>query len=423
MVLVNCASSSEPATKFFATKLATTGVAAALCVSLYVAFALAPGGGVSAEPALSVGDIRLGVHSDSTRFVVDLSASIEPRVFGLADPYRIVVDFPEAEFALETDKTNIGAGIIANIRYGLFRPGTSRVVLDLRGPARIARQFLLAPENGLPWRLVIDLASTDHTDFVASMIRPAEPGPGVSEPPPITLGRPPDRPVIVLDAGHGGVDPGATSGAGQHEKDIVLAYARTLRDALVATGRYEVVMTRDRDIFLPLRDRVAIARAAHGSLFISLHTNSHPSASTRGFSVYTLSETASDAQTAQLAEQENRADIIGGLDLAIYGDDVAEILIDFARTRTNEQSVAFARDAVVTEVSRDAVMLTRPWRSAGFAVLKAPDVPSVLIELGYLTNRTEARELIDDGYRAELSQALLRAIDAYIQTEQSASRF
>lgn len=377
---------------------------------------------------LAVSDIRLGLHPDSTRVVLDVSGDTRPIIFEIADPYRIVIDLPAVEFDMATDKTNASAGVIEKIRYGLFRPGTSRIVLDLRGPAKVVRQFVLPAEGDLPWRLVIDLESIGRAEFLAAVERSNSADETRQTEPQTELAILPDvrplqsRPVIVIDAGHGGVDPGATSSAGVHEKDIVLAFARNLRDRLLASGRYDVVMTRDRDIFLPLRERVRTAQRARGGLFISLHTNSHPDSRTRGFSVYTLSERASDAQTEELAMQENKADIIGGLDLDDYGDDVAGILIDFARTRTNELSVAFARDAVVTEIGRTANLLNRPWRSAGFAVLKAPDVPSVLLELGYLTNRAEARLLSDRSYRAQISESLLRSIDKFFENEQSASR-
>ncbi len=393
-------------------------------------------GGMSISPGdaapLFVSDIRLGLHPDSTRVVLDVSGEARPEIFEMTDPYRIVIDLPTVEFDMISDKTNASAGVIETIRYGLFRPGTSRVVLDLKGPARVAGHFALPAEDGLPWRLVIDLESTDREKFLAAVSsRDRAASPEVADSAILPDARPDagpiirplrSRPVIVIDAGHGGVDPGATSYAGTHEKDIVLAFARILRDRLTASGRYDVVMTRDRDIFLPLRDRVRAAQQAQGDLFVSLHTNSHPDSDTRGFSVYTLSERASDEQTEELAQQENKADIIGGLDLDVYGDDVAGILIDFARTRTNELSVAFARDAVVTEFSRDVTMLNRPWRSAGFAVLKAPDVPSVLLELGYLTNRAEARLLMDRSYRDQIAESFFRSIDRFFESEQSASR-
>ena len=374
--------------------------------------------------ALTVRDIRIGIHEGATRFVIELSDSAEPRIFGLPEPYRVVLDLPEASFDLVQDQTGTGGGVIERMRYGLFRPGTSRIVLDLRGPAKVVRQFLLRPTGGKPWRMVVDIAGTDHADFVAAM-RPSTgtAPPAVSDVPPLRTDTGPvagRKPVIAIDPGHGGVDPGAIGHGGVYEKNLVLAYARDLSRQLEATGHYRVVLTRDRDIFLPLRERVRVARQAEADLFLSLHVNTHPSASTRGLSVYTLSENASDKEAAALAALENKADIIGGMDLGEYSDDVQNILIDFAQTKTNELSVRFARDMVVPEVSDKVPLLTRPWRSAGFAVLKAPDVPSVLVELGYISHRDEARQLAQADHRARLVASIVRSIDRYFEMTQRA---
>ncbi len=383
---------------------------------------------LAASPAVSqslkVRDIRIGVHNGSTRFVIELSDSAEPRIFGLPDPYRVVLDLPEADFDLAQDQTGAGGGLIERLRYGLFRPGTSRIVLDLRGPAKVGRHFLLRPSGAKPWRLVVDLVATEHADFVQAMRPAAGVAPPVaSDSPPLRMDaeRPAGRrPVIVVDAGHGGVDPGAIGRGGVYEKTMVLAYARELNRQLAQTNRYTVVMTRDRDIFLPLRERVRLARQAEADLFLSLHVNTHPKPSTRGLSVYTLSENASDREAAALAALENKADVIGGMDLGGYSDEVQNILIDFAQTKTNELSVRFARDMVVREVGGNANLLARPWRSAGFAVLKAPDVPSVLVELGYISHRDEARQLRSPDYRAMLVSSLVRSIDRFFDMSQRA---
>ena len=394
--------------------------------------------GSAAEAAeLTVNDIRIGVYGQGTRFVVDLSGPAEPRVFGLADPYRIVIDMPEADFDLANEVGQRSAGVVQRLRYGLFRPGTSRLVLDLLEPARVGRQFVLRPEDGKPWRLVIDLTPASRSDFVAAMqprrrLAPAAgastsaaapqtavlPPPGRPRPKPV----PPNVKVIVLDPGHGGVDPGAVTKGGAIEKTIVLAFARELRRRLQARGGYKVVLTRERDIFLPLRERVQIARDSGAALFISLHVNTDKRASTRGFSVYTLSAKGSDQEAEALASKENKADIIAGMDFTEYSEDVADILIDFAQTKTTEFSVQFARDMLTSEVGKSARMLRRPWRSASFAVLKAPDVPSVLLELGYITNQQERRQLQDKAYIGALSEAIARAIDRYFSTARQASR-
>jgi N-acetylmuramoyl-L-alanine amidase len=378
--------------------------------------------------ALDVRDIRIGVHEGATRFVVELSASAEPRIFGLPEPYRVVLDLPEAGFDQVRGQDGISGGLIERLRFGLFRPGTSRIVLDLRGPAKVTRRFVLPPTGDKPWRLVVDLASTDHGDFVAAM-RPAA---GAALPP-VAVETPPLRtetaplagrkPVIAIDPGHGGVDPGAIGHGGVYEKNLVLAYARDLKRALEETGRFHAVLTRERDIFLPLRERVRLARQAEADLFLSLHVNTHPNSATRGLSVYTLSENASDKEAAALAALENKADVIGGMDLGEYSDDVQNILIDFAQTKTNELSVRFARDMMVPEVADKAPLLTRPWRSAGFAVLKAPDVPSVLVELGYISHRDEARLLQRGDHRKQIVGSIVRSIDRYFDMTQKAGLY
>ena len=393
-------------------------------VAVFSAFFGTVAGVIPAVAAMpEVKDLRIGASENSTRFVIDLSQNVEPRIFGLPDPFRIVIDLPEVDFTLPPDRLGAKGGFIERLRYGLFRPGTSRLVLDLSTAAKVGKSFILAPDGAKPWRLVIDLAPTDRAGFIAAM-RPTPPISTVEAVPSPPLRTEPVKraiPVVVLDAGHGGVDPGAIGRSGVYEKDIVLAFAKEIKRQLESSGRVKAVLSRDRDIFLPLRDRVQSARRADAALFLSLHVNSHESGSIRGFSAYTLSEKASDAEAHALAAKENKADVIGGLNLGTYSDDVQNILIDFAQAKTNELSVRFARDIMVREVAQSAKMVKRPWRSAGFAVLKAPDVPSVLIELGYVTNRQEERLLKNSEYRRALSAAVVRSILRYLETNTSAA--
>jgi len=393
-----------------------------LVFALAVALGMIVMPGLAGADDLKVQDIRIGVHADSTRFVVELNNNVEPRIFGLPDPFRVVIDLPEVDFDLPEERIGDGAGLISKLRYGLFRPGTSRFVLDLDTPSKVTRHFVLKPDGGKPWRLVLDIAPTTRADFIASM-RPSpddNPNPVTAVPVP-SAPRQNAKPVVVVDAGHGGVDPGAIGVSGVYEKEIALDYAREVVRLLKASGKYEVVMTRNRDIFLPLRERVRISRAAGADLFLSLHANTHPKRSTRGFSVYTLSNRASDKEAAALAALENKSDVIGGVNLGNYSDDVQNILIDFAQAKTNELSVKFARDILVGQVKTSASLLTRPWRSAGFAVLKAPDVPSVLVELGYISNPREERLLVTRDHRRKLSAAIVQAVDTYFKTTQSAA--
>ena len=218
--------------------------------------------------------------------------------------------------------------------------------------------------------------------------------------------------MVVLDPGHGGVDPGAISPHGLYEKNITLAAARELARELQATGRYRVALSRNRDVFVPLRERVARARFLHADLLLSIHADALPARSLRGFSVYTLSDQASDRETAGLAERENRDDFIAGLKLSRQPREIGAILLDLARRQTNNRSLMLAR-TVVGELGRAVPLLEKPHRSAGFVVLTAPDVPSALVELGCLSNPQDERLLPQHAYQQRLAQALLRAIDDY----------
>ena len=239
--------------------------------------------------------------------------------------------------------------------------------------------------------------------------------------------RPPRTPradgkvVVVVDPGHGGVDPGALGISGIYEKNLTLAMARELKTQLERSGRYKVHLTRDRDVFIRLRERVAIARQYNADLFISLHADSVPNSQLRGLSVYTLSQTASDGEAQSLADKENKADLIAGIDLSHESADVANILIDLAQRETMNRSAGFA-SSVVDEVGRESSLLGNTHRFAGFAVLKAPDVPSILVELGYLSNEAEERQLRQSDYRAKLSKAIARAVDRHFLDGQKARR-
>jgi N-acetylmuramoyl-L-alanine amidase len=225
-------------------------------------------------------------------------------------------------------------------------------------------------------------------------------------------------PVVVLDAGHGGVDPGAVAVTGAFEKDIVLEMARQLGAMIEATGRYKVTLTREDDSFIRLRERIARARELGGQVFISLHADSLDVAEQRGASVYTLSETASDEEAAKLAGKENRADILSGTDLSQHDEAVATILLDLAQRDTNNRSIAFA-DMLAEELQKVSPLLKKHRRFAGFAVLKSPDMPSVLLELGYLSNRVDARNLTRSSYRVRLARAIVRALDRFFSDHRS----
>ncbi|MFQ5773946.1 MAG: N-acetylmuramoyl-L-alanine amidase [Kiloniellaceae bacterium] len=377
-----------------------------------------------AQPTVTA--VRVGEHPDKTRFVMELSEAPRYRVFTLPDPFRVVIDLPELRWKPPSDVLRDGNGLISAMRFGLFAPGTSRVVLDMRTAVRVKSVFLIPPQEGYPHRFVVDMVAVSRKTFFAD----GRAVPFVSRPPLAPLRAaivtPPKpkadtRPTIVIDPGHGGVDPGARSLTGVNEKDIALAYARELKRRLEATGRYRVVMTRNKDIFVRLRDRMDMAQRLGGDLFISLHANNHELAKIRGASVYTLSEKASDAAAGALAAKENKADIIAGIDLSDQPEVVSKILIDLAQRETMNLSKQFA-NMLVQKLGRVTPLLRNTHRFAGFAVLKSPTVPSVLLEIGYLSNRAEERLLRSPKHRAGITAATVRAIEAYFAWQHALNR-
>ncbi len=231
------------------------------------------------------------------------------------------------------------------------------------------------------------------------------------------------RPLVVLDPGHGGIDTGTKAPSGELEKDIVLDFAQRLRQRLEKSGKVRVVMTRSDDTFVELADRVHIARNAGAALFVSIHADwlSHGEGDADGATIYTLSETATDSEAARLAEKENRADVIAGVDLKAEPDDVAGILIDLAQRETKSYSLQFAHK-LVSEIRPVARLHKNPLKSAGFRVLRAPDIPSVLIELGYVSNRQDLRSLLSDAWRNKTADAIAKAIESYFITHVAGAR-
>jgi N-acetylmuramoyl-L-alanine amidase len=363
-------------------------------------------------------DVRIGGDDKQTRFVVDLNRKVDLVVFTLADPYRVVVDLPQTSFKFPAKTGEQGRGLVKAFRFGLIMQGGSRIVLDAKGPVRLDKAFVLDAAEGQPARLVLDLVATDRASFMRSLAlgnRPAAQSASVkpSEPPPPK----PDgdaRPLIVLDPGHGGIDNGTRGSGGELEKDVVLAFAQTLREKLESSGKFRVAMTRSEDIFIPLGERVRFARSRSAELFISLHADALPrrEGQAEGATVYTLSENASDAEAARLAETENKADVIAGVDLTSEPDDVANILVDLAQRETKTFSMQFARTAV-DELKTAARLHKHPLKSAGFKVLLAPDVPSVLVELGYMSTKDDLKQLTSASWRAKTAQALAQAVDNF----------
>ncbi|TWB46113.1 N-acetylmuramoyl-L-alanine amidase [Nitrospirillum pindoramense] len=422
--------------------------------------------------------VRLGLQGDQTRFVLEMSARTDYHVTTSVSPTQVVIDLPAVTW--QAALPGAGRGLVKAVRMTNSLTGSAQVVLETDGPVRVINADFLPARDGHPPRLVLDLAHGDLGSLMAAVAGPSAPPPppttraeetpavavlpeasrteapsggGVPvgtggavvpaanrigalppEPPPKAApvvvvppapGAKPtlrDRtPLIVLDPGHGGDDPGATAVTGVYEKDITLATARVLARALEATGRYRVALTRDSDVFIPLRDRPGKARALGADLFISLHADIVVGRSVRGLSVYTLSDRATDREADMLAQRENRSDAIAGLDLADQSTQVASILIDLAQRDTRNQSRRLA-NLVVESVGRDIALLNSPLRSAGFAVLTAPDVPAILVEMGYLSHPTDARLLTADSHRRRFAADMVRAIDSYFGPRRPASR-
>ncbi len=366
---------------------------------------------ISHAHAVDALKLRFGENDGAQRIVLELSEPAPYRVFTLENPYRVVIDLPEVNWRFSAPKPPSGA--ISAVRFGLFQPGRSRMVLDLKGPARVANSFVLEARGARPARLVIDLTSQSREAFANSAGWPSDArlvaNPPTPRPKPARIGGP--RPLVVaLDPGHGGIDPGAMKG-GVVEKELVLLFSRELKAELEATDRYRVVMTRDSDVYVPLRERVERARRARADLFFSVHADAVEVGDAHGASVYTLSEAASDREAAELAAQENLSDVIAGVRLTHEDDDVARVLIDLVQRETMIESQRFAKGLVKSLDSSIGVLETRPLRSAGFRVLKAPDVPSALLEIGFLSSKTDLERMQKSEWRKRAVSAVVAAID------------
>lgn len=379
--------------------------------------------------ALDISSLRFGTYPDKTRLVIDISETADFRTFTLSDPYRLVIDIPQFNWNASATQPPPQANI-SDIRQGKLSTELSRIVFDLKSPALIKSAFVLpANAKNKNARLVIDytnvsratfntnkgtLYGTLKNNFVTKDNTTIHPDNGIN-PKQKAASTVPEKPVIILDPGHGGIDPGAIGINKVYEKTVVLSIAKELRRQLLATGRYTVYMTRDKDIFIKLKDRVKFARTHHGDLFVSMHADSVGTKSVHGTSIYTLSKKSSDKQTAALAQKENQVDLLAGVDLNIEDEQVAFILGDFLMNETMNQSKFFANTIVDTLHAQGVNTLDRTHRYAGFAVLKAPDIPSVLIETGFMSNAREARLLTQKEHQRKIATAIRRGIDAYFK--------
>lgn len=389
---------------------------------------------------LSVNSLRFGTQEGATRIVLDLSRRADFRAFVLQNPTRLVIDLPAFDWRAGSPSAPAG-NLAGAIRNGVLQPGVSRIVIDLKSPAILKSAFFLPAGPSVSDRVVMDIerlsgphnpandrmfgSLNTQAPAIGSNTAPATyTAPPAPEPqtPVIPQNRKGPKPMIVIDAGHGGDDPGAIGAGGAKEKNVTLAVAQELKSQLEATGRYRVHLTRSTDKFIKLQDRVAIGRKQNADLFISLHADSIDKPNVSGASIYTLSNKASDAQTAKLAARENQADLIAGVDLSHEDKEVANILIDLAMRDTMNQSKFFANTVVKRAQANGIKMLEKPHRFAGFAVLKAPDVPSVLIEMGFMSNRSEVGQLTSPAHRQKIARTIVSGIDSYFAKVQKSGQ-
>lgn len=383
---------------------------------------------VFALPATAKDATATAVHisgdDQKTQFDVDLSKAVGFTVDVLPDPYRVVIDIAGLNFDLPPGIGQKGQGLISSFRYGIVDEGKSRIVLDTTGPVLIANSQAQPAKGKKLAHLIVNLLAASPENFSETFAKDHGTEGDLAT---ATIPMPPEKPavkpmlaqiptdlrkVIVIDPGHGGIDPGAISPSKILEKDVVLKYGIALRTELEKSGKYKVVMTRSDDTFVRLENRVELARESKADLLIAIHADTVLGQQARGVTVYTVSDKASDAEAEALAHKENRADIIAGMDLGTESKDVANILINLAQRESRNRAMAFSKKAV-KQLKNVTAFTGKPIRSAAFVVLKAPDVPSVLIELGYLSSKQDEALLTSTEWHKRMAQGMAKAIDTF----------
>ncbi len=391
-----------------------------LCRSMKIAalmFVVSFAGSVSSLDAkpLELHDLAIAGDAVRTRLVFSLTEEAEPKFIILRSPYRLVIDLPEAKFRF-SQRSLKARGLIAGVRYGPMGNGSSRIVITSKGPFKVSNFDLLLNEDRTGNRLAVDLEATSEKDFDVALAEQATAtastrvgSSSVVKTDAIAASR--KRFTVVIDPGHGGIDGGANGVSGTVEKEVTLAFSRELQSQLAKVGNIDVFMTRDDDQFLRLDERVRFAREKDADLLISVHADTIRLKGIRGATVYTVSDRASDAESAALATRENLADELAGMKVEDEDHQIADILVDLIRRETHSFSMQFAT-TLVSELKQSITMINNPHRMAGFRVLKAPDVPSVLVELGYLSNEADEKHLLDDHWRSKAAKGI---VDAVIQ--------
>ena len=429
------------------------GALAVLAALLVIALSVGQSLAQSALPQILAA--RVSTTPERARLVVDLSATTEFAIVSLDEPERIAIDIKADGVPTVAPQSVAGTGIVVGFTTTMADDGRARAELTLSAPAMVQQAVMLDPVGGQPARLVLDLILTSELDFkarvaadLANSISRRLPGtltpePSSEEPPvssePAIVPEPPSsepstepssepvaatplapgsRPLVVIDPGHGGIDNGASAPSGIHEKDITLAFALQLRDLLVASGQFDVALTRDDDSYLTLNERVNLARQNRADLFLSLHADTFQAADIRGASIYTRDEQATDILDKVLADGENRSDVVAGYVQPDVKPAVVNILLDLMRRQVRQQAYVAATDIV--KAMEPKVALRRfPVRQADFFVLQAPDVPSMLIELGFMSNAADIANLESNDWRDKVVEAIANGVEAYFKQQGS----
>lgn len=374
------------------------------------------GKATESTPALSALTYRMAGDDLRMRVVVMFDQEPTFSTLLLDNPHRLVLDLPETRFGFD-EKSLAPRGLISRVRYGLVGANRSRLILTFRGPFNVETIQVTKNETAPGYRLVADITATSSSDFATKMQSQRDIT-GSTKPvaPPVeikaAIERDPSRPfTVMIDPGHGGIDSGAESISGLKEKNLTLTFGLELRDRLAQEGNIRVLMTRDDDRFLRLSERVRLARQEEADLFISVHADTVNQHDIRGATVYTISDKASDAVARAMAERENKADNVAGI-VAEEFPEVADILLDLTRRETHTFSLNFA-EKVIKHLRGEISLINNPHRFAGFQVLRAPDVPSVLIEIGYLSNAQDEKLLSDPEWRRKLADRIALAVKAF----------
>ena len=399
-------------------------------VFLFLALCLAPlrplwADELSALARLDPAASRIMNAGDGIAFDLAISQGVPYRAFVLADPARLVMDFAEVDFTGATAAGIDEAAGVTDLGWGPIRPGWSRLVATLDAPYAITSAEERVADDGSAV-IRVRLTPVTATDFAARTALAPAVDPRWTLPSPAVVDQPKrrqtgDRPlIVVLDPGHGGIDPGADAG-GKVEAEVMLTFARELADRLRRAG-INVVMTREEDVFVPLETRISIARAAGADVFLSLHADALAEGEATGATVYELADQATDRASERLAERHDRADLLAGIDLSGQDDLIASVMMDMARTETQPRAARLAQDLVKEIRARGGKMHRHPIQAAAFSVLKSPDIPSLLLEVGFLSSARDRARLADPDWRAMMQEAILAALRSWAVADAAEAR-